>query len=145
MLFRSVDIKPYENVARAKKFIQAVMLDIETKEAEFWGLERDEDHVVLGTVCVWNYDDLHIKAELGYELNPKFYKQGYMNEAIKGVLEYLKSESELKTLDAITHEANVPSLKLLENHQFVCLGKANEVDPELDETPEMLLYRIHIS
>lgn len=144
LTFKYVDIKPYETIERANRFIKAVKKDIDLKEALFWGIEHRDEQVVIGTVCVWNYNENHTQAELGYELNSKYYGQGYMHEAITGVLEHLKQMNQIKILDAITHEDNIPSLKLLEKQSFTCLGKAIEVDPELDEPLEMLLFRLNL-
>lgn len=144
LTFKYVDIKPYETLERASRFIKAVNKDIDMKEALFWGIEHKADQVVIGTVCVWNYNENHTQAELGYELNSKYYRQGYMKEAITAVLEHLKQLNQIKILDAITHEDNSPSLKLLEKQGFTCLGKAIDVDPELDEPLEMLLFRINL-
>ena len=144
LTFKYVDIKPYETVERAIRFIKAVNKDIDMKEALFWGIEHRSDQRLIGTVCVWNYNEEHTQAELGYELNSKYYGQGYMKEAVRCVLEHLKQLNQVKILDAITHESNIPSLKLLERQGFTCLGRAIEVDPELEETREMLLYRLNI-
>ena len=144
LTFKYVDIKPYETIERANRFIKAVNKDIDMKEALFWGIEHRNEQLVIGTVCVWNYNEEHTQAELGYELNSKYYRQGYMHEAITAVLDHLKRLNHIKTLDAITHEDNTPSLKLLGKHGFTCLGRAIEVDPELEEPLEMLLYRLNL-
>lgn len=157
-IVRFVDMKPYEDIPRARRFIAAVTKDIEDGEALFWGvLEKASDDLV-GTVCLWNFEPVEdaegganaskagsaLKAELGYEVHPDAQGKGYAKEAVSALLEYAKTASPIVIIDAITHKDNVPSRKLLNGHAFKLLGVATEVDPELEEGPEMLLYRIEI-
>lgn len=166
-IVRFVDMKPYEDIPRARRFIAAVTKDIEDGEALFWGILDKAANELVGTVCLWNFepvgnlevsDDAEnaenaenaiqavsaLKAELGYEVHPDAQGKGYAKEAVGALLEYAMTASPIVTVDAITHKDNVPSRKLLEGHAFSLLGIAAEVEPELEEGPEMLLYRIEI-
>lgn len=139
-IFKYVDIKPYEDIPRAQRFIRAVIKDIEEQEAYFWGIALKENDYVIGTVCVWNFNADYTKAELGYELHPDFHKKGVMREAIDAILKYISTQTSLEALEAITHKENVPSIKLLDYFDFRKLGIANEVRSDVDEGPDMLLY-----
>jgi ribosomal-protein-alanine N-acetyltransferase len=147
--FKYVDIVPYQDIQRAQRFIAAVQKDIETNEAFFWGIVNKESDEMVGTICLWNFEPQEgakvaagVKAELGYEVHPDYQGKGFAKEAIGGVIEYARAFSQLKTIDAITHKDNIPSIKVLERYAFEALGIAVAFDPEIEEGPEMLLFRL---
>ena len=150
-IVKYVEMKPYQDIERARRFIKAVTKDIEDGIALFWGIHHSESNALVGTICLWNFEpvetetgNMSIKAELGYEIHPDHQGMGIAKEAVGAVLEYAKLESPIVTVDAITHKDNVPSLRLLESHVFKCLGIAVLVDPSLEEGPDMCLYRIDL-
>lgn len=150
-IFKYVDIEPYQDIQRARRFIAAVQKDIEEGEALFWGITIKDSNEMVGTICLWNFethkwngDGTWLKAELGYEVHPDYQGRGIAKEAIGGVLVYARSASPIKIIDAITHKDNAPSLRLLESYSFDALGVAKDIEPEIDEGPDMLLFRMDL-
>lgn len=150
-IVKYVDMKPYQDLERARRFIAAVTKDIEAGEALFWGIVEKTSGSLVGTVCLWNFEKTdsdapyaELKAELGYEVHPDAQSKGFAGEAVRALLEYAEKASPIVIVDAITHKDNIPSRKLLERNAFKLLGVAVEVDPELDECVDMLLYRIDL-
>lgn len=146
--FKYADIPPYENIMRAKRFIKSVLKDIKNKEAFFWCIElKDKEtqrYDFVGTICLWNFDAKKEVAEMGYEVLPEYYNRGIATEAIGGIINFIKNQLEIKEVHAVTHELNLPSIKLLMRYNFERKGIANDVDPELDEPKEMILYALRI-
>ena len=138
LIFQYTDIKPYESIKRAQKFIRSVVKDVNKREVYFWGVELNGK--IVGTICLWNFDYFYEKGELGYELSPFYQRKGIMSEAIKAILTFADSELKLKSVEAITHYNNQPSLAILKKYGFIHQGIAREVDPSLDESDEMMLY-----
>lgn len=139
-IFKYVDIKPYEDVPRAQRFIRAVLKDIDEEEAYFWGIALKDSDYIIGTVCIWNFNDDYSKAELGYELHPDYHGKGYMRETVDAILKYMCTQTNIQVIEAITHRDNMPSLKLLDYFSFKNLGVADDVRGDLEEGPDMLLY-----
>ncbi len=140
-VFKYVDIEPYQSIERAQKFIKAVKSDIRKGEAYFWGIVLKEEDFVIGTVCIWNFERNKTKAEIGYELHPQYHHKGVMREAMQIALEYVEKQLSIEVLDAITHEDNLPSKRLLDDFLFALKGRAIDVDASIEEVPEMQLYR----
>lgn len=138
--FKYVNLKPYADIPRAERFIRAVQLDIEDEEAYFWGIALKDSDYLIGTICLWNFSIDYSKAELGYELHPDYQKKGFMREAVRVVLEFARAQTQLQKLEAITHKDNIPSRNLLDHFGFKCLGIADEINTEVDEGPDMMLY-----
>jgi len=143
-VFKYVDAKPYQDIERAQKFIKAVKKDIREDEAYFWGITYKEEDYVIGTICIWNFEQNKTKAEMGYELHPTFQHKGVMREAVESVIAFMERELIPIKIDAITHEDNLPSIRLLDYFSFELLGRAIEIDPLIEEGAEMLLYRKNI-
>lgn len=146
--FKYVDIEPYQNLLRAQNFIKSVIKDIENKEGYFWCIELFNQEIqtyeFVGTICLWNFDEKREIAEVGYEIMPEHYGKGIATEALEAILGFIKQELEINEIHAITHELNLPSIKLLLRHGFELRGIANVVDPEIDETEDMILYSYKI-
>lgn len=144
VVLQYVEMKPYQDLERAQKFIKAVNKDIELGEAYFWGVTVKEIDYVVGTFCIWNFEENLEKAEIGYELHPDYHHKGIMREAMAEVMHFIKMHRTLLIVDAITHINNEPSKRILDDFAFKLLGRAIDVDPEIEEGPEMILYRMEV-
>jgi ribosomal-protein-alanine N-acetyltransferase len=144
VVLKYVEMKPYQDLARAQKFIRSVTQDIELEEAYFWGLTLKGTDYVVGTLCIWNFEEGQGKAEIGYELHPDYHHKGIMREALAEVMAFIKNHRYLLLVDAITHIANEPSKRLLNDFAFKLLGRAIDIEPEIEEGPEMILYRLEV-
>lgn len=140
--YRFVDMKPYRTLADAKKFIKSVLKDIDHKEAYYWCLESLETRHCIGTICLWNFDDERRHAEIGYEILPEHYQKGYATEAVTQIIAFAESLEQLDSVIAITHEANIASIRMLERLNFKCRGIASKIYPEIEESDAMHLYEL---
>jgi ribosomal-protein-alanine N-acetyltransferase len=68
---------------------------------------------VIGTCGYHNWYREHFRAEIGYELNPLFWRQAYMKEAILPILTFGFESMRLHRVDAFIDPANISSEKLL--------------------------------
>jgi ribosomal-protein-alanine N-acetyltransferase len=142
LTYRYVEMKPYQSLADARKFIKSVLKDIDHKEAYYWCLESRETHQCVGTICLWNFDDELKHAEIGYEILPEHYQNGYATEAVAEVVAFAASLEQLDSIIAITHEANIASIRMLEKLNFKCKGIATKIYPEIEESDAMHLYEL---
>lgn len=67
--------------------------------------------------------DLYLKihatqAEIGFTLHPKYTGRGYCTQALKGLINYLKTEHQVRKIVAETHCENKASQKVLLNLGF---------------------------
>lgn len=72
----------------------------------------------------------------GLVVNPEFQKQGIGREALKQILEMLKS---FKRIDLVTHPDNTPAIKLYEHFGFVIESKKENYFG--DGEPRVVLVR----
>ena len=95
-----------------------------------WAITLKENDEMIGRVCLWNFSDDRTIAEIGYEMNPAYQGNGFMNEAIRSVIDYAFNKISLKKIEAYTDGANAGSVKLLERFGFVLNpGRVDEDNP----------------
>lgn len=83
-----------------------------------WVLVRKEDKKPIGTCGFHKWDKRNHRSEIGYDLVPSAWGQGYMSEALTAMLEYGFTQMSLNRVEALIHADNVASLKLLEKFNF---------------------------
>lgn len=94
----------------------------------YWALTEKEKDALIGTACIWNLSADGQTAELGYEMNPTHQGKGLMTEAVKAVIDFAFSQTELQTLEAWTHKDNQASSQLLLKLGF--MQEQGRKDPE---------------
>jgi len=72
---------------------------------------------MIGSICLWNFTE-NYKAELGVEILPEYFRQGYMSESAQVVLEYAFAVLGLSEVWAYTHPDNYPARNFLGKLKF---------------------------
>ncbi len=78
-----------------------------------WAIQLKDSGKMIGTCGYHNWAHEHFKTELGYELNPLYWRQHYMEEAITTILPYAFSEMNVHRIEAFTDPDNLASERLL--------------------------------
>ena len=110
--------KPPLNIEEIDIFIKNKNKDIQDGKILYWGISQKNAQQLIGTICLWNFDDINSIAEIGYELHPDFHGKGIMSEAIVTILDYGFNTLKLDVIEAFTNQHNEGSLKLLEKFNF---------------------------
>jgi RimJ/RimL family protein N-acetyltransferase len=73
------------------------------------------------------------EGEIGFELDPKYWKYGYMSEALKSILEYGKKNIGLSVIRAYCHPENTNAIKVIMNLGFKIIRKINSMERKREE------------
>jgi ribosomal-protein-alanine N-acetyltransferase len=112
---------------QAGEFITRINSDISTGRCFYWAISIIGNPDLVGVVCLWNFTEDRKTAELGYELMPRFQKQGIMQEAVACVLHFCFEQISLERIEACTHKKNKNSIKLLRKNRFIQIpGRIDE-------------------
>lgn len=87
-----------------------------------WVLVRRADGAPLGTCGFHRWSRQHRLAEIGYDLSPQHWGQGYMREAVGAMLAHGFGPLGLHRVEALVALANTRSAHLLEALGFVREG-----------------------
>lgn len=107
-----------ENKLEMKKFISNRLDDIRNNNLCFWGISILDSPKLIGTICLWNFNEAKTVAEIGYELHPEYQGIGFMSEAMKTVLKFGFDKLQLNSIEAYTSKYNEPSKALLNKFNF---------------------------
>lgn len=100
----------------------------EPRNQHRWILVRKSDGKKMGTCgfhC-WNREQGSI--EIGYDLNPDFWCNGYMQEAMTAILTFAKEKLNIKRFDAHIYPENEKSVALAKKLGFRFYGETTNYE-----------------
>jgi len=83
-----------------------------------WGIIIKADNELVGTCGYYDWNKTVRRAEIGYDLNPTYWRRGIMTEALHVVLKHGFEEMELNMIQAIIDSMNIVSMKLVHRLGF---------------------------
>ena len=116
-----LDEPPLTDIAQAEAIIR-FYLEPEGKSYNRWGIALKTNRQLIGTCGFHKWDKAHRRAEVGYDLSPAYWGQGYMAEALQAALQNGFERMELHRIDALVYVENVRSVRLLQKLGFQIEG-----------------------
>lgn len=110
--------KPLTSLEQVKQIIQNFSHNFENKLGIKWGIAKQGQEGIIGTIGFQEWSIEHKKAEISYALFPNSWGHGYAKEAVEKVISYGFQEMDLVRIGAIVFTENLSSNKLLEKLGF---------------------------
>ena len=107
-----------------------------------WAIERKAGGVLMGTCGYHNWNKRDSRAEIGYDLSPEYWGQGYMTEALREVLRHGFEGMGLNRIQAVVHPDNSRSISLFEKFGFGKDGLLRQYHYSTGEHHDHLLYAL---
>lgn len=135
---RYQQIKAMESIEQAQKSITNFLNSYKNKKFIRWCIADK----VVGLITLHNFDNWNSKAEIGYMLNKKYWKQNIMSEAGLKIIEYAFEIIDLHRIEALVHPENIASNKLTIKLGFEKEGfkKSIAYNIRTDEFEDRLIY-----
>ncbi|QWU15326.1 ribosomal-protein-alanine N-acetyltransferase [Paenibacillus sophorae] len=108
------DLESFTNIEQAEELIDRWNQKFERNQGIRWGITLRSESRVIGTCGFHGWMKNHYKAEIGYELTPEYWRQGYMTEVIQKIIEFGFNNLGLNRIEAFVEPENVGSRKVLE-------------------------------
>ncbi len=102
-----------QDLDAATLYIERMNTMVANGEAIIWAMQTHDSEAFLGTVCLWNFDQAHNQAELGYELCAHAQGQGFATEAVNAALTFGFMDMALAMVEGTCHRANARSCNVL--------------------------------
>lgn len=83
-----------------------------------WGIIRKGSKELIGTCGYYDWNKTVRRAEIGYDLDPAYWGQGIMTEALRAVLKHGFETMGLNRVQAIIDSENARSMKLVQRLGF---------------------------
>lgn len=128
---------PWPTIDEAHALIARDLTAMSAGEYLRFGLERVDDHAVIGTCTLFSINTTCRRAELGYGLASTAWGKGYMHEALTALVGFGFNTMNLNRIEADIDPRNHASAKSLERLGFVREGFLRErwiVDGAVSDT-----------
>ena len=112
-----MDEPPLSEPAQAQEMIRLYQ-DPAGKTYNRWGIVREQDGQLIGTCGYHRWNRRFFRAEIGYDLSPTCWGQGYMTEALCAVIQNGFGRMGLNRIEALVYTENVRSIGLLQKLGF---------------------------
>ncbi|WP_421384832.1 GNAT family N-acetyltransferase [Bacillus salacetis] len=111
-----------QRIEQAEDIIKSFKDGFESKRSLRWGITLKDTGAFIGTAGLNNLQIGNKKAEIGFEIHPDYWSNGYTSEAAAAVIEFAFEELKLYRMGAVTFLENKSSIGLLEKAGFTKEG-----------------------
>lgn len=101
------------SIEEAENIINIFATTYSGKRGIRWGIERKDNQELIGTIGFHAWLSNHKRAEIGYEIHPEHWRNGYTHEALLKIISYGFVEMDLARIGAIVFTENEASNRLL--------------------------------
>jgi [ribosomal protein S5]-alanine N-acetyltransferase len=112
-----MDEPPLKDRTEAQRIIR-FFLEPEGKTHNRWGMVRKSDNQLIGTCGFHHWEKSYFRAEIGYDLSPDCWGQGYMSEALPAMIKNGFDRMGLNRMDAMVYVGNDRSMQVLKKQGF---------------------------
>jgi len=135
-----MNIECFKNENQAKDMILLFDKLSKNDEAIRYTIIELKSNKVIGS-CGFNYIDFNnAKAEIGYDLNKKFWGQGFAKEAISCLIQYAFNDLGLNRIEAKIEPQNISSIKLIERLNFTYEGTLRQTEKSKNLFIDLRMY-----
>lgn len=113
-------------------FAQTILPNVADKNKNYlystlWTIISKKDNKMVADLCIVGEPTADGVIEIGYGTYDEFQKKGFMTEAVSGLIEWAKTQSEIKSIIASTNKNNIASFRVLEKNGFIKIGETESL------------------
>ena len=119
-VMRFIDKERAATIVDAETFINRIIQSLNNNDGITWAITLNEaPHILIGTIGYRRLIKEHFRAEIGYMLNPGYWKKGIMKEAILKVIDIGFNGLKLHSIEAHINPENAASAGILTSTGFI--------------------------
>lgn len=131
---------PLQDKDEAKQLLSDIQDKFHRRLFFQWGVARRADDLLIGTSTLFHVDSNNYRAEIGYALGRLHWGNGYIQEALRALINYAFGELHLERIEADVDPRNKPSIRTLERLGFQKEGFLRERWKVNGEIQDALFY-----
>jgi ribosomal-protein-alanine N-acetyltransferase len=98
--------------------VAGIIADVAAGRSMYWVLGDIATGALLGSVCLWRWDQARGCADVGYLLSPSYWGRGLVSEALVPALEFGFARMGLARVEGWVHPDNLASIRVLRRLGF---------------------------
>jgi len=118
---RYYNLLPFKNEQQAQTLLDFFYDRFTIKSGIRWGIALKGQKYIIGTIGFNNFAKDH-RASIGYDIQPDYWNNGYMTEALRAVIDFGFNHLEVNRIEAEVMQGNISSEKLLYKLNFTKEG-----------------------
>jgi [ribosomal protein S5]-alanine N-acetyltransferase len=118
--------EPIASESKLGEWMDARDAGYEKRDGLFFVFAIKPSTQIIGSCCFWNFDEAHLCAEIGYELNRNNWRTGIMSEALPPIVDFGFKSLGLHRIEACPLAYNQGSCKVLEKLGFHYEGRLRQ-------------------
>ena len=119
-VMRYIDKEKAASTKDAEIFVKRILQSLEANDGITWAIAiTEKPETLIGTIGFWRLIKEHYRAEIGYMLNPQYWRKGIVQDALIPVIDWGFTELKLHSVEANINPGNAASAGLLGRNGFV--------------------------
>ena len=109
-------------------FEQTILPNVADKSKDYlyntlWTIISKSEKKMVGDICIVGEPNSDGEIEIGYGTYDEFQRQGFMTEAVGGMILWAKSQYKISSIIASTEKENIASFTILQKNNFLKVGE----------------------
>jgi [ribosomal protein S5]-alanine N-acetyltransferase len=104
----------HTSIEDTKYFLKSLTKMYKRKELVDWGIVHKAEKKFIGTCGFVEWSMTHSRAEIGYALSARYWREGYMSEAANAIIEFGFREMLLNRIVGRCEVNNIASARVME-------------------------------
>lgn len=132
-------------ISKLEEAVQVLEKDLDSdanNNSMCWAITRKGENEMIGKCILFQYSKKNQRAEIGYLLNRKYWRQGVMKQAVGAVIEFAFTTLDLHRIEADVDTENAASIGLLEQFGFEREGLFRERWRVYDEWQDSVMLAL---
>ncbi len=103
---------PHKTIDDTINMIQMWIDNYQSDSTYYWGIYL-KDGEMIGSIGITITSEYDYKAELGYKIGSRWWRQGYTSEAAQAVIDYMFENTDVERIDSYNAVNNLASSKVM--------------------------------
>lgn len=130
---------PVRDMKGAKQKLQSFKSGFEAQQRLRWVIELKDRQKLIGDIALVRFDYRIARAEVGFNLNRKFWNKGYMSEALNAVVDWAFG-MDIFSIEALVHTENAACFALLKKNGFEQEGLMRQAGVKYDKRYDLAMF-----
>lgn len=138
-VLRHYGMEPHKSVEQTEQMLAGMIEGTKDGSVIRFGIVKTDTSELIGTIGFHNFALRHRRAEVGYEIHPDYWRNGYATEALQAALTYAFS-LDIERIGAIVYIENIASQRMLERNGFLREGLLRQYMRQGDVACDVYMY-----